>query len=184
MQSLSYKDRLSSLKLSSIQRRHERYKIIYVYKIKEGLVPNLPNDPSDQEKSFSLLFSFNPRNGYRCSLPQPKLYHNPAQIARSNSFSLTSSNLWNCLPRSINSISKAPVTSFKTRLDKFLDIIPDDPRPSASGQFTDNNTGRLSNSLWHMCQNNQIKSRISKFEKDWLLSCANRGGPRRGNPPP
>ena len=40
MDNLSYWDRLSSLKISSIERRFQRYKIIYTWKIVEGLVPN------------------------------------------------------------------------------------------------------------------------------------------------
>ena len=39
MQSLAYSERLVSLKLYSIQRRRERYCIIYVWKIIEGSVP-------------------------------------------------------------------------------------------------------------------------------------------------
>ena len=42
---LPYSTRLKEMRLSSIQRRHERYKILYIYKIKEGLVPNLPPHP-------------------------------------------------------------------------------------------------------------------------------------------
>ena len=41
---LSYNKRLEVLKLYSLQRRRERYGIIYVWKIIEGLVPNL-SDP-------------------------------------------------------------------------------------------------------------------------------------------
>ena len=40
MQSLEYNERLVFLKLYSLQRRLERYCIIYVWKIIEGLVPN------------------------------------------------------------------------------------------------------------------------------------------------
>ena len=40
MQSLEYSERLVSFKLYSLQRRRERYCIIYVWKIIEGLVPN------------------------------------------------------------------------------------------------------------------------------------------------
>ena len=40
MQSLEYSKQLVSLKLYSLQRRRERYCIIYVWKIIEGLVPN------------------------------------------------------------------------------------------------------------------------------------------------
>ena len=41
MTGLSYTERLTVLKLYSLQRRRERYIIIYVWKILEGLVPNL-----------------------------------------------------------------------------------------------------------------------------------------------
>ena len=41
MKGLSYPERLTVLKLYSLQRRSERYIIIYVWKLLEGLVPNL-----------------------------------------------------------------------------------------------------------------------------------------------
>ena len=41
MRDCSYSDRLSLLRLYSLQRRRERYCIIYVWKIIEDLVPNL-----------------------------------------------------------------------------------------------------------------------------------------------
>ena len=41
MAGLSYTERLTVLKLYSLQHRRERYIIIYVWKILEGLVPNL-----------------------------------------------------------------------------------------------------------------------------------------------
>ena len=41
MEGLSYPERLTVLKLYSLHRRRERYIIIYVWKILEGLVPNL-----------------------------------------------------------------------------------------------------------------------------------------------
>ena len=42
MPSLDYSDHLVFSKLHSLQRRRERYCIIYVWKIIEGLVPNSP----------------------------------------------------------------------------------------------------------------------------------------------
>ena len=184
IQHLNYADRLESMNLSSIQRRHERYKIIYAYKIKEGLVPNLTSDPSNPQTSFSLQFTYNPRRGYRCSIPSPVLYHNRAELPRRSSFSLNASNLWNCLPRCINSISNVSVGTFKSHLDKFLKIFPDMPRCASDGQYYDSITGRLSNSIWHMSQNPRIKQKIQEFERDWVVSCVSKGGPRRGNPPP
>ena len=41
MEGLSYPERLTVLKLYSLQRRRETYIMIYVWKILEGLVPNL-----------------------------------------------------------------------------------------------------------------------------------------------
>ena len=161
---LSYSERLKEMKLSSIQRRHERYKILYIYKIKEGMVPNLPPHPLKDE-SFALLFHENSRTGSRCSLPHPTLYHNPAEIARSSSFALTASNLWNCLPSCISSIKNQPLHLFKHNLDKFLDILPDEPRCSASGIYQDPNTGRNSNSIWHLVTNTTVKLNIIRFNK-------------------
>ena len=54
---LSYSKRLEVLKLYSLQRRRERYGIIYVWKIIEGLVPNL-SDP--------ITCSFSDRRGRAC----------------------------------------------------------------------------------------------------------------------
>ena len=118
LRDLPYGDRLKAMNLQSIQRRHERYKIIYIFKIKEGLVPNLPPNPSMPENSFGLKFSYSPRGGCRCSLPNQILYHNPADIPRNSSFTLTASNLWNCLPPNINCIINRPVLNFRNQLDK------------------------------------------------------------------
>ena len=150
------------MKLSSIQRRHERYKILYVYKIKEGLVPNLPPHPLTPDTQ-ALQFHHNQRTGTRCSLPHPKLHHNPAVIPRASSFALTASNLWNCLPPCLSTITNQPVHVFKNKLDKFLDILLDEPRCNASGQFHDPITGRNSNSIWHLVSNPGVRSDILAF---------------------
>ena len=47
MAGLSYTERLAVLKLYSLQRRRERYIVIYVWKILEGLVPNLSGSNLD-----------------------------------------------------------------------------------------------------------------------------------------
>ena len=57
MQSLEYSERLVSLKLYSLQRRRERYCIIYGWKIIEGLVPNF---------SKSIVCSYSERRGRSC----------------------------------------------------------------------------------------------------------------------
>ena len=156
------------MNLQSIQRRHERYKIIYRYKIKEGLVPNLPTNPSNHEHSYALKFSTSTRGGCRCSIPNQILHHNPAVIQHNSSFALTACNLWNCLPSSISTITNCSVDKFKAHVDKFLAIFPDEPRCNATGIYTDPNTGRVSNSIWHMRYNPQIANAVNKFNKNWL----------------
>ena len=41
MKGKDYAQCLNKLHMTSIQRRHERYKLLYTYKLKEGLVPNI-----------------------------------------------------------------------------------------------------------------------------------------------
>ena len=134
---------------SSIQRRHERYKILYIYKIKECLVPNLPAHPLKQE-SFALQFRYNTRTG-------------TANTTRKSSFALTASKLWNCLPVCISNISTLPLHIFKRKFDKFLEIFPDEPRYNASSQYYDSNTGSNSNSIIYIKSNPRVKSKIGAF---------------------
>ena len=51
-------ERLSMARLSSIQRRHERYKIMYIWKIVNGLVPN-----------FGINWNENSRRGLMIEIP-------------------------------------------------------------------------------------------------------------------
>ena len=60
MRDLSYSDRLLRLNLYSLQRRRERYCIIYVWKIIEGLVPNFTSP---------ITCSFSERRGRYCKEP-------------------------------------------------------------------------------------------------------------------
>ena len=139
MEGLSYAQRLQALNMYSVQRRHETYKIIYLYKIKCGLVPNI-------SEHHGLQFYPNKRFGTSCWVPSFPLYNNRAIKARNASFALTASSLWNSLPKKIRNISEISVEAFKRRLDKVLKEFPDVPRCSSQGMYTDLN-GRISNSI-------------------------------------
>ena len=67
MEGLDYAQRLDKLNMYSVQRSQERYKIIYTYKIKEGLVPNI-------SETHGLQFLPNERHGYTCRIPKFPLY--------------------------------------------------------------------------------------------------------------
>jgi len=118
MEGLDYAQRLRKLKMYSIQKRYERYKILYGDKIKEKLVPNVT-------QSHGLYFEYG-RHGCECKLPR---YHIRKGIkkTRENSFALTARNLWNSLPRRIRDISGEDLKNFKRKLDRVLSYYPDIP---------------------------------------------------------
>ena len=153
MEGLDYAQRLKKLNMYSVQRRHERYKIIYVYKIKEKLVQNISS-------SHGLQFYQRGRLGCVCRIPSYPLHHNKAVTARNNSFALTASSLWNSLPKNIRNISGLSVAAFKRKLDRVLKIYPDEPRCSSIGFYTDMH-GRASNSLTDLSRYREIRRLLS-----------------------
>ena len=62
----SYQERLSNLKFYSLQRRRERYIIIYAWKILDNFVPNLVKP---------LQFYVSDRRGRMCSVSHVRLGH-------------------------------------------------------------------------------------------------------------
>ena len=96
MEGLDYAQRLKKLHMYSIQRRNERFKILYLYKIKEGLVPNVSN-------KYKLYFTES-RLGILCKIPRFRP-RGKARKARDNSFAWTACNLWNSLPKCVRGIA-------------------------------------------------------------------------------
>ena len=144
MQSLDYSDHLAYLKLHSLQRRRERYCIIYVWEIIGGLVPNFPNP---------IVCSYTDCRGRCCCLPThmtlasggslmfPLVVHQPASpsiwrrgrscivshvdIGRLgtlafNSFRWRAIRLFNAMHKHIRCISSCSVLGFKCKLDLYL----------------------------------------------------------------
>ena len=94
MSFLSYSKRLEVLKVSSLQRRRERYGIIYVWTIVEGLVPNL---------SDHITCSFSDRRGRTCVV-----CHSGAGrlgTLKYNSIRWRSIRMFNRLPKAIYMLS-------------------------------------------------------------------------------
>ena len=106
---LSYSKRLEVLKLYSLQRRRERYGIIYVWKILEGLVPNL-SDP--------ITLSFSDCRGRACV------------VCHSGAGRLGTLAIYknvNRLPKDICMLSSCSVVGFKSKPDSYLRNIVDLP---------------------------------------------------------
>ena len=136
----NYWDRLSHLKLYSLQRRRERYAIIYVWKILEGHVPNISGEG---HSGISKLHDFTHRNGRTCSIP-PFKRDCPSRIKqlREGSLKIHGSRLFNSLPKVIRNITDCQVSHFKTQLDVYLRYLPDTPfvRGYTAGRVTESNS--------------------------------------------
>ena len=94
MDDLPYTKRLKMLNINSLHRRRERYCIIYLWKILEGLVPNF-SDP--------IVCSFSDRRGRSCIVS----HVNPGRqgTLAFNSFRWRSIHIFNRLPIHIHNIS-------------------------------------------------------------------------------
>ena len=108
---------LSMLKLYSLQRRRDRYTIIYVWKILESIVPNL-NIPITCYSSI--------RRGRFCATSHVGIGHLGTLVYHSSRF--RGIHLFNAMPKQIRDLS-CSVSSFKCQLyiDKYLSTIPDTP---------------------------------------------------------
>ena len=118
MRSFDYWQQLEALKMSSLQRRRERYTCIYVWKVLEGLVPN-----------FGLNSTHSIRRGRSCIVPSVKRTGSQRyQTIRFNSATVLGPRLFNHLPAGIRDMTGCSVDTFKRALDNHLDTVPDEPR--------------------------------------------------------
>ena len=122
---VKYSERLKKLKIYSLERRQERYMILFLYKIVIGTYPNPGLDLSSIDR--------NTRNGIKVT---PKLNLKAPDwvlTIRGASFFNKAPQLFNLLPlklrqpKYINNPSQKYVKKFKRGVEKFLETIPDTP---------------------------------------------------------
>ena len=128
---LDYWERLKELHLLSQERRRERYQIIFLWKISQGMV-----------EGYNIPFVTNPRRG-RLAIIQPFSNQTPASVrkATESSLSVKGAKLFNLLPPDIRNIDSSNQDTFKACLDSFLSLVPD--QPTAPGRIR----AAISNSL-------------------------------------
>ncbi|WP_347046854.1 hypothetical protein, partial [Escherichia coli] len=93
MKQLSYWERLKELRLYSLERRRERYAVIYVWKILEGLVPN-----------FGIASYTNPRTGRHCTVPTVPTIQSKAGYIYCNSLGFKGPQLFNSLLKDLRDL--------------------------------------------------------------------------------
>ena len=144
MDKLDYWQRLQVMNLQSIQRRHERYKIIYLWKIINGLVPQC-----------DVQWTVNERRGTMITIPTIKSKHSTMVVnMRESSLAVHGGGIYNMLPAHIRNF-RGTLTEFKTSLDIFLSQIPDNP--ATNGMVPDPVT-----------RSNVTKVRDSNALIDWI----------------
>ena len=101
----------------SQERRRERYQIIFIWKISQGLV-----------QGYNLTFTNSDRRG-RTAVPHAFHRQTPAAVrrARESSLGVKGVCMFNLLPVWLRTMSGVPVDKFKEQLDGFLSAIPDEP---------------------------------------------------------
>ena len=112
-----YWGRLKKLHLYSLERRRERYQIIYIWKTMEKFANHF------------IDYRNTPRHGRLCIvLPLPT--NVPAKIHKLHEESLRihGARIFNCLLRYFRDTTNTSVLDFKKKLDGFLGTIPDEPR--------------------------------------------------------
>ena len=126
MSDLDYWDRLVALRLYSQERRRERYQIIFIWKIAQGLV-----------QGYQATFLTSDRRGRQMQLA-PLCNQSPSSVrkARESSLQVKGARLFNCIPRELRDTSTGTPDQFKAKLDDWLSTIPDQPtvpgRPRAA----------------------------------------------------
>ena len=107
-QDMDYHTALKRLGLYSLQRRRERYQVIYLWSIIEGKVPNIP--ATNNTDLIKVHTSIESRNGRT-------IYIQPLKTAR----------LFNAMSKNVRNATQLSKDAFKNILDMSLKLIPDTP---------------------------------------------------------
>ena len=110
-------ERLHVLRLYSQERRRERYRILFIWKVLQGYV-----------EGYSVDIIRSPRRG-RLLVVSKINSKAPASVrnAREASLSVQGAKLFNLMPQLLRDKSTGSVDSFKHELDSWLQTVPDQP---------------------------------------------------------
>ena len=134
---LNYWQRLAHLALYSLERRRERYQVIYLYRIIKGEVPNFICE------KFRVSTLYSERRGLYCVIP-PLSTNSSSKLKTiaDHSFAVRAARLFNVLPKKVRSF-EGSTNSFKASLDSFLLTVHDQPntpgyhQPATSNSLID-----------------------------------------------
>ena len=124
---LNYWEKLQELRLYSQERRRERYQVIFLWKISQGLV-----------SGYDVTFTSEGRRG-RVIVPKTVVRSSPAMVrnAREQSLGVRGAQLFNILPDNIRSLNSEHAELFK---NIFLSSVPDQPTIAGQGRAKESNS--------------------------------------------
>ena len=131
LHSLNYWEKLQELRLYSQERRRERYMIIFLWKISQGMV-----------SGYNVEFASDGTRRGRSIIPKTIVKSAPTMVrnARERSLGVKGAQIFNLLPENIRGMNSEHVDLFKNHLDVFLGSIPDQPTVTGLGRGADSNS--------------------------------------------
>ena len=140
------------MRLSSIERRLQRYRVIYLWKIVIGLVHNQ-----------GIYWNVSPTVGVLINVPLKKCSPPSTQKYWDQSLGVHGGKLFNMLPANLRNFAEPDIEGFKCELDKFLEIIPDCPctqylHPAPISPITGKNSNCLLDWIPYLKINNRRSS--------------------------
>ena len=175
---VDYWDRLKELQIFSLERRRERYMILYIYKIIIGLCPN---------PGFERI-PYNNRTFYTVTPKQNRKAEKWVQKLRSTSFFNVAPTLFNSLPLHLRDIkipdtpTKDHVDEYKTELDKYLWHIPDQPGTVKNQQRLADSNSLIHQKAYYMKQSHKLSRSNRKNEPNSLTVESEQYAPERTRP--
>ena len=137
IRNLPYDVRIRILRISSVQRRFDRYRIFYVRKILIGKVPDVGLKIRTKENHRIGLTLENPANK-----KSSKLFL--------GSFLVRGPETFNALPKDLRKLGDS-MDTFKIKLDNFLSLIPDCPRICGGSLYQSNKLDiQIRNWKWNL----------------------------------
>ena len=174
MSGLNYWERLKAFNLSSIQRRVERYRIIYSWKSLNGLVPSLGLKWNNREVCG--------RNGRVLEVPKGSGASLGLKTLRRNTIQYEGARLLNAIPCELRNFTRE-ILHFKSLLDNYLTGVSDEPETDTLKANILDFEGNSTNLIYYWCLKSDCNSNwtpnlplVRDGQSFKILTCCNTEG--------